>query len=389
MNVRRRTLAAVLGAGVLLIGTACSNPAAQSATSSSSAAPAASVPVAPVSTSALGASSPAASSAGGAAASGAATGSTAAQSGGASSAGGSAGANMIPASCKSAKPVLGVSLPNTVNPYYIAMRDSFEKNGAAAGFDVKVAIAADSDSTQLSQVQSFVDAKVCAIALNGVNSGPAAASAALAYRAGIPVFTVNVIVSPDDLKAQGAKIVQYVGADQAQGGQVMGEAVLADLGKDAKIVVGIGGDPDQIPTNQRDEGFAKALASNPNAKVVQTVNTKVDPNISLQVITEMLQGKPDINVVFADTGPATVGAIQAIKQLNLSGKVALYGFCAADQALDATLYRGCSAQEPADYAGIVVKNVKTYLGGSTVQAEQLVPVKVFAEGQTPKPGEVG
>jgi ribose transport system substrate-binding protein len=276
-----------------------------------------------------------------------------------------------------------------VNPYYIAMRDSFEKNGAAAGFDVKVAIAADSDSTQLSQVQSFVDSKVCAIALNGVNSGPAAASAALAYRAGIPVFTVNVIVSPDDLKAQGAKIVQYVGADQAQGGQVMGEAVLQDLGKDAKIVVGIGGDPDQIPTNQRDAGFAKALAPNATAKVVQTVNTKVDPNISLQVITEMLQGKPDINVVFADTGPATVGAIQAIKQLGLSGKVALYGFCAADQALDATLYRGCSAQEPANYAGIVVKNVKTYLGGGTVQAEELVPVKVFTEGQKPKPGEVG
>ena len=82
-------------------------------------------------------------------------------------------------------------------------------------------------------------------------------------------------------------------------------------------------------------------------------------------------------------------AIQAIKQLNLSGKVALYGFCAADQALDATLYRGCSAQEPANYAAIVVKNVKTYLGGGTVQAEQLVPVKVFTEGQKPQPGEVG
>ncbi len=388
MNVRRNMLTAALGASVLLIGTACSNPAAQTATSSVNAAPTASESAGQVSTPALGASSAGVSSVDGAASS-AATGSTAAPSNGASSASGAAGSNMIPTSCKSGKPILGVSLPNTVNPYYIAMRDSFEKNGSTAGFDVKVAIAADNDSTQLSQVQSFVDAKVCAIALNGVNSGPAAASAALAYRAGIPVFTVNVIVSPDDLKAQGAKIVQYVGADQAQGGQVMGEAVLADLGKDAKIVVGIGGDPDQIPTNQRDAGFAKALASNPNAKVVQTVNTKVDPNVSLQVITEMLQGKPDINVVFADTGPATVGAIQAIKQLNLSGKVVLYGFCAADQALDATLYRGCSAQEPADYANIVVKNVKTYLDGGTVQAEQLVPVKVFSEGQKPKPGEVG
>lgn len=389
MNVPTRTLAAALGAGVLLVSSACSNPAAQSAPSSTAAAPAATPPGDNSPASSVGAPSPVASSSGGSETSGAASDSTPAESGGASTAGGSAGTNMIPDSCTSGRPVLGVSLPNTVNPYYIAMRDSFEKSGAAQGFDVKVAIAADSDSTQLSQVQSFVDAKVCAIALNGVNSGPAAASAALAFRAGIPVFTVNVIVSPEDLKTQGAEIVQYVGADQSEGGKVMGEAVLEDLGKDAKIVVGIGGDPDQIPTNQRDAGFTEALKPNANAKVVQTVNTKVDPNISLQVITEMLQGNPDINVVFADTGPATVGAIQAIKQLNRSGKVTLYGFCAADQKLDATLYRGCSAQEPANYAAIVVKNVKTYVGGGSVKAEQLVPVKVFTEGQKPAPGEVG
>ena len=49
----------------------------------------------------------------------------------------------IPESCTSDKPVLGVLLPNTVNPYYIAMRQSFLDNGAAAGFDVQVQIGDD------------------------------------------------------------------------------------------------------------------------------------------------------------------------------------------------------------------------------------------------------
>jgi ribose transport system substrate-binding protein len=104
---------------------------------------------------------------------------------------------------------------------------------------------------------------------------------------------------------------------------------------------------------------------------------------------EMLQGNPDINVVFADTGPAAVGAIQAIKQLGKQGKVSLYAFCAADTALDSTLYRGCAAQEPAQYAATLLTNVKTFLGGGTVPPEVLQPVKVFTEGQKPGAGEVG
>src|ERR1700731_1226623 len=49
----------------------------------------------------------------------------------------------LPANCSEAKPTIGVALPNTVNPYYIAMQDSFKKNGAAQGFNVNVATAND------------------------------------------------------------------------------------------------------------------------------------------------------------------------------------------------------------------------------------------------------
>ena len=54
---------------------------------------------------------------------------------------GTSGTNTsLPSSCQQSKPVLGVALPNTVNPYYVAMRQSFLDNGAAAGFNVKISI---------------------------------------------------------------------------------------------------------------------------------------------------------------------------------------------------------------------------------------------------------
>lgn len=304
------------------------------------------------------------------------------------SSGGGTESAKLPASCRNDKPTIGVALPNTINPYYVAMQDSFKKHGAELGYDIKVAVANDSDSAQLSQVDSFIQQRVCAVALNAVNSGPGAASVKALNAAGIPVFSVNVIISPEDLKTQNAAYVQYVGADQVAGGTQMGEQVLKDLGADAKIVAGIIGNPDQIPTNQRDQGFKEALAKNPNAKTVQTVNGKIDPSVSLQVAGDLLQGNPDINVLFADAGPHAVGALQAVAQQGKADKVKVYAFCAADQKLTST-YAACAAQEPARYAQIVLDNMKKHLGGQSVDKEVLEPLKVFVNGQTPGPGEVG
>jgi ribose transport system substrate-binding protein len=298
------------------------------------------------------------------------------------------GTKLMPESCKQPNPLIGVALPNTSNPYYIAMRQSFLDHGKAAGFQVAVAIADNSDSRQLSQIDAFIQQKVCAVALNAVDSGPGAAMATALSKAGIPVFTVNVSVAADDLKAQGGQIVQYVGPDQIEGGRVMGEATLAALGKDAKVTAGIVGDPQQLPTNERDSGFKQALSPDSNAEVTRVVNGLVQPDVSLKVAMEMLQGNPNMNVIFADTGPGAVGAIQAIKALGRTGQVSLFAFCAADTKLEGP-YKGCAAQQPATYAEIVVKSIRDYIDGKPVSPSILLPVAVFTAGQTPPPGELG
>jgi ribose transport system substrate-binding protein len=297
-------------------------------------------------------------------------------------------AKLMPESCKQPDPLIGVALPNTSNPYYIAMRQSFLDHGKAAGFKVAVAIADNSDSRQLSQIDAFIQQKVCAVALNAVDSGPGAAMATALSKAGIPVFTVNVSIAMDDLKAQGGEIVQYVGPDQIEGGRVMGEATLAALGKDAKVTAGIVGDPQQLPTNERDSGFKQALAPDSNAEVTRVVNGLVQPDVSLKVAMEMLQGNPNMNVIFADTGPGAVGAIQAIKALGRTNQVSLFAFCAADTKLEGP-YKGCAAQQPATYAEIVVKSIRDYIDGKPVNSSILLPVAVFTPGQTPPPGELG
>lgn len=290
-----------------------------------------------------------------------------------------------PASCDGEEPLLAVALPNLTNPYYVAMKQGFEQEAAAQGFSVDVQIADDDDANQLAQVQSQLQQQPCALALNGVKSEPAAAIVAAANEAGVPVFTVNVTVDPDALTAQNASVVQYLGADNVAGGRQMGEQVLADLGADAELQIGFVTEPDEVPTRLRDQGFQEAIAANPDATVVAEVDGNVKPDDSLRVTSEMLSGNPDIDVVFASTGPAAFGALQG---LPAGSPVKVYGFCAAEEALTDT-YPGCVAQEPERYGRLVVQQVRGWLDGATPEAEILEPLKLFTTGETPGPGEVG
>lgn len=291
----------------------------------------------------------------------------------------------LPASCDGENPYVAVSLPNLTNPYYVAMKQGFEDGGAANGFDVEVQVANDDDAQQLAQVEAMLQKDPCALALNPVKSEPAAGIVKAANDAGVPVFTVNVIVDEDALAAQGATIVQYLGADNEAGGRAMGEKVLEDLGADATLSIGFITEPDERPVVIRDEGFTDAVSADPNAEVVAKVDGNVKPDDSLRVTGEMLQGNQDINVIWASTGPAVYGALQALGNRT---DVALYGFCASEEPLT-EVYRGCVAQEPESYGTQVTEQIRAYVDGEDVEAEILLPLKAFTVGETPAPGEVG
>ncbi|MEE6282329.1 substrate-binding domain-containing protein [Georgenia sunbinii] len=290
-----------------------------------------------------------------------------------------------PEACDAENPYIAVALPNLTNPYYVAMQEGFEQAGEEHGFDVEVQIANDDDANQLAQVEAMLGKQPCALALNAVKSEPAAAIVNAANQAGVPVFTVNVAVDEASLEAQSASIVQYLGADNVAGGRQTAEQVLADFGDDAELVIGFVTEPDEVPTRLRDEGFEEAIAANPNAEVVARVDGNVKPDDSMQAASEMLSGNPDINVIFASTGPGTYGALQA---LPASSDVKVYGFCASEETLTEQ-YAGCVAQEPSVYGQDVIGQIAAWLDGETPEAEILKDLKLFTTGDTPAAGEVG
>lgn len=278
---------------------------------------------------------------------------------------------LVMANMAHAETVLGVALPNLTNPYYVAMKKSFEENGAAQGFTVKVLIADNDDAKQLSQVQTFVQQGVTAVALNCVSSGPCVSSVSELNQAKIPVFTINLLPDPEALKAEKLTVVQAVQTDQKAGGVFIGQQLVKDLGANGKAVVGIVGEPTSVAANTRDDGFKEAAAANPNITFVALVNGKVEETTSLKVTTEMLQGNPGITVVYSDTEPSALGALAAIQQLGRDD-VKLYAFVdklGVQHIAENSILKAGAIQEPAKLAQIQVENIKKYLAG-----EKLEPV---------------
>ncbi|WEV59814.1 substrate-binding domain-containing protein [Bifidobacterium sp. ESL0728] len=291
-----------------------------------------------------------------------------------------------PASCNVSDPLIAVLMPNQTNPYYVAMKQGFEEEAKAKGMKTEVLIAEDDDAKQLSQAEAVIQKKPCAVALNPVKSEPAAATVKAFNDAKIPVFTVNISVDQKAMKAQGAFVQQYLGADNKEGGEVSANMVLKDMGKDAKLNIGFVTEPDEAVSVERDGGFKEKIDADKNAKVVAKVDGNVKITDALDVTTDMLQGNPDLNVIFASSGPNLQGALEAV---NASGKdIKVYGFCAADIALTGK-YQGCVAQEPEDYARRVVNQIVNYKKSGKVPPQILRPLKEFTAGQKPQPGQVG
>ena len=83
---------------------------------------------------------------------------------------GGEGTSAIPESCEGDGALLAVLLPNQTNPYYVAMKEGFEKAAKDNGMTAEVQIAGDDDAQQLAQAEAVLQKKPCALALNPVKS---------------------------------------------------------------------------------------------------------------------------------------------------------------------------------------------------------------------------
>lgn len=142
--------------------------------------------------------------------------------------------------------------------------------------------------------------------------------------------------------------VSFVATDNKKGGELAAERLGKLLnGKGKAVLVPLMAN--SASTLDRESGFEEAMkAKFPGITVIRSNYGMSDRNISLKVSEDVLTANPDVNAIFASNESSTVGALQALKNKGMTGKVKLIGFDATKQLVD--------AMDKGDIDSLVVQN---------------------------------
>ena len=226
-----------------------------------------------------------------------------------------------------AKPFkVGVSLPESQNPFYVVMGNSISKTLKEAGMDVTLLLANSDVNEQVSQINDLIAAKVDAILVSPLNTEGPAPALQKAYDAGIPIF---MIARTLDAKYKNLW-KSYVGFDYYKVGAQKGQWVVDNL-KPGKVAMLLGPAGALVSVNL-EKGFRETIEK-AGYTVSWAQNSVQTRENGLKLAEDALVANKDLVAIYAMNDDLALGAAQAVKAGGQ--KVATLGMNGAPTALAA------------------------------------------------------
>ena len=252
------------------------------------------------------------------------------------------------------------SMPNMAFPFFVHMMKSVQgAAGKMGGITVIESDGQGSSPKQTADVEAALVKGVKGILISPNEVDAMAPAIKGAIDAGVPVVTVDRRVD----KVEG--ILAHVGADNVKGGEAQGELVMKMFPNGAKVM-NLQGQPGASPAIDRNKGLHNVLdkaADKYKFVFEQTANFARDKGLS---VTEAglagMASPPD--VIVAANDDMALGAMEAVKGRNLTGKIAIMGFDALPEALKAVR------------DGNLTATVEQFPGGQVAGALQILMDKV-------------
>ncbi len=232
------------------------------------------------------------------------------------------------------KLVVAVIPKGTTHVFWKSVQAGAEKAGSEMNAEIRwQGPQKESDTArQLEIVENAITNKVDGIVLAPLDKDALVRGIEKAKAANIPLTIF-------DSAANTEQYLSFVATDNKKGGQIAAERMgklLNGKGKVAMILV----QPNSASTGDREAGFEETIKARfPGITVIRSNYGNSDRAQSLRVTEDVLTANPDITGIFGPNESSTVGALQALKNRNLLGKIKLVGFDSTKQ-LEASLEKG-------------------------------------------------
>jgi D-xylose transport system substrate-binding protein len=218
-----------------------------------------------------------------------------------------------------APPKIGLVLSTLQEERYQKDLKFFKEEAAKLGFEPIVVSADNNPQTQSAKVENLLSQGVKALIIQPVNSEAAANLVKLAHEDKVPVVAYDRMIS-------NAPVDFYVTMDSFQVGVLQAEAaVKATNGKGNYVI--LMGQAGHSVANEITRGVESVLAKHPEIKVVLKKNHEGwSSQLAMATVENALtQNKNNIQAIIANNSGMARGAVQALSDQKLAGKVFVAG----------------------------------------------------------------
>jgi ribose transport system substrate-binding protein len=205
------------------------------------------------------------------------------------------------------------------------------EEAARAGTDVKLAVLAPEREINIDQQAAILEDQITK-RVSAIAVAPAGVSEIVPLLDKAKAVGIPVIIFDTDVDWPGK--ASFIGTDNREAGRLVGGHIVKVIGGRGKvaIITGVLG----IRTHEeRIAGFREAIAAAPAVECVTVQPANSERALGMSVAENILTSHPDIKAIFATNDQMALGAVEAIAARNLTGKVAVVGVDASNEAVSA------------------------------------------------------
>lgn len=268
---------------------------------------------------------------------------------------------------------IGMVLSTLNNPFFVSMKEGAEAEAKKLGFELIVLDSTNDPAKERANVEDLIQLGVTALLINPTDSDAVVKTIEVANKSNVPVITL-------DRQANGGVVTSHIASDNIAGGEMAAKFVLDQFkDKDNINIVEIQGIPGASATRDRGQGFHNILDKESKAKFISIQAADFDRQKGLQVMENIIQRDPNIQVVFAHNDEMALGAAKAIKAAGLNTIVIGFdGNEDAKEAIEKGEMKATIAQQPDEIGKLGVELAAKIYNGEKVDNNIAADLKIYS-----------
>ena len=217
------------------------------------------------------------------------------------------------------KPKVGFVLSTLQEERYQRDRRVFTETAEKLGAEVFFVACNNNELVQTSQVDNLISRGVKVIVVQPVNGNAAANLVRSAKQEGVKVVDYDRLIPNSPIDA-------YITEDSFEVGRLQAEAVAQKLGGKGRVVL-LMGQAGHSVAEARTKGVVETLKKYPGIKIIlQQYHQGWSPALAMRTVEDVLTRQQNkVDAIIANNSGMAHGAIQALEEQKLAGKVFVAG----------------------------------------------------------------